>query len=188
MPTIDTLAPVGKLVADNIGRAKVFEQWGIDFCCGGGKPLGPACEEKGVSLPLLLADLERVDRNDSGDGTDWTRASLTELADHIVGTHHEYLRDELPRLTALGHKVADAHGDHHPELKDISGLVDRLGEEMESHSRKEEMILFPFIREMESIGAVPRSPFGKVENPISMMELEHDEAGGLAAPHWRFAL
>ena len=38
------------------------------------------------------------------------------LADHIVETHHAFLRDELPRLFDLMEKVAAAHGAGHPEL------------------------------------------------------------------------
>jgi len=46
---------------------------------------------------------------------------------------------------------------------------------------KEERVLFPFIVRMEEAviqkEPVLPSPFGSVQNPVSMMEHEHDSAG-----------
>jgi regulator of cell morphogenesis and NO signaling len=88
MPAIDTGASVGRLVAEDISRAEVFERWGIDFCCGGGAPLDSACAKKGIPLSDLVKDLESNDSSDKSDSSsDWASASLTALADHIVATH-----------------------------------------------------------------------------------------------------
>ena len=46
---------------------------------------------------------------------------------------------------------------------------------------KEEIILFPYIGRMEEAVAagkpLPPAPFGSVQNPVGMMEHEHDSAG-----------
>ena len=43
---------------------------------------------------------------------------------------------------------------------------------------KEERILFPYIREIATArGMLLSSPFGTVENPIRMMQREHQDAG-----------
>jgi regulator of cell morphogenesis and NO signaling len=46
---------------------------------------------------------------------------------------------------------------------------------------KEEMVLFPYIERLErETGAgkpAPVAPFGSINNPIRMMELEHETAG-----------
>jgi regulator of cell morphogenesis and NO signaling len=163
-----------------MARAEVFERWGIDYCCGGGTPLETACTRKGLPLPRVLTDLAQTDCHGSEtDEQDWAHATMTELADHIVQTHHAYLERELPRLSALAQKVADAHGSRHPELFQVNELFGRLAEQMQVHSRKEEMILFPYCRQLESPdGAVP-PPFGTVRNPIFVMEADHDEAGNI---------
>ena len=179
MPVIDTHAPVGRLVAENIARAEVFERWGIDYCCGGETPLDTACAKKGLPLPRILTDLESSDTSESGTETDWSGASISALADHIEQTHHDYLRRELPRLGGLARKVADAHGSRHPEMFEVNELFARLASELEVHSRKEEMILFPFCRRMDSQGEIPPRPFGSVKNPIFVMEMDHDQVGNI---------
>lgn len=91
--------PVGRLIADQPGRACVLEQYGIDYCCGGKKSLAEACSRKGVSLNEVLRKLQEADRKKfSSSEQDWSRCTLKELIEHIVSTYHQPLRQELPRL------------------------------------------------------------------------------------------
>ena len=69
------------------------------------------------------------------------------------------------------------HGERHPELLRLSGVIEGLQQELQSHMFKEEQILFPAIRQLERSAELPRFPFGTVANPIRMMEHEHDSAG-----------
>lgn len=88
---------VGQLVAERPGRAQVLESWGIDYCCGGKRQLGEACAAMGIEADAVANDLAAFDAMSSPDtDTDWSQAPLLELAEHIVTTHHEYLRQELP--------------------------------------------------------------------------------------------
>src|SRR5690606_20848817 len=100
-----------------------------------------------------------------------------ELCDHIEETHHAYLKNELPRLSAIVAKVAAVHGDAHPELREAKTTFEELRSELEPHMFKEERILFPAIRQLEQAATAPEFPFGTVANPIRMMEFEHDHAG-----------
>lgn len=170
---------VGELVAEKPGRSRVFEKLGIDYCCGGKRPLDVACAEKGLDPETLLQALKAFDAASSagGDGRDWRTAPLSELADHIVATHHAYLREELPRLSALVNKVAGAHGEHRPELLQVREIFAALKAEMEQHMMKEEQILFPMCKVLETANAVPSFHCGSVQNPIRVMEHEHDSAG-----------
>ena len=50
---------VGALVAERPGRARVFERFGIDYCCGGKLPLREACDKRGVDAAAVLSALDR---------------------------------------------------------------------------------------------------------------------------------
>jgi regulator of cell morphogenesis and NO signaling len=103
------------------------------------------------------------------------------LIAHIQSTHHKYTREEITRLGPLFEKVCTVHGKNHPELLWIHQLFQDLAQELTAHMMKEEMILFPYIARMEAAvmrnEPIPRPPFGSVQNPVSMMEHEHDSAG-----------
>lgn len=176
--SITTTQTVGQLVAENPARARAFEKHRIDYCCAGKIPLAEACEKRGVSLDEIVKELDVIDA--SGVVTaekDWTKTSLTELADHIVSTHHEYLRGELPRLEAMAARVAKVHGDHAPNTIEIHKVFVALRQELEDHAMKEEQILFPWIRKMEETGTQVVPFPASVTSPIRCMEEEHDNAG-----------
>lgn len=179
MSPVTADARVSDLVLEQPTRARVFERFGIDYCCGGRTPLEAACADKGVDVGVVIAALEEPLVAEAED-VDWSAVALSDLVGHIVGHHHAYLRDELPALRALVDKVATAHGDRHPELRDVQAAFHVTADELEQHMLKEEHILFPACVELEQ-GTASRFPFGSVEAPIAMMVHEHDEvAAGLA--------
>ncbi len=172
--------PVGAVVAERLGRAGVFERLGIDYCCHGETPLGEACAGRSLDLDWVLAEIRQSDRDDSADGSveiDFAAMSATALADHIEQTHHTYLKRELPRLAELLDKLLAHHGDRHPELIDVRTTFRRLHEELASHMFKEERVLFPLVRQLESATRPFAMHCGSVANPIRVMEHEHDDAG-----------
>ena len=169
---------VGKIVARHPKVASVFEKHQIDYCCRGGTTLVEACKIQGVDIDEVAAEIEQVQNSGvSTDETNWNEAPLTVLADHIVDTHHAFLTTELPRVSGLTEKVFNAHGEKRPELAKVKEAFKLMREELESHMAKEENILFPAIRTLDSQGGPQSFPFGSVANPIGMMEHEHDDAG-----------
>ena len=168
---------IGTLVAERMSRSRVFERYGLDYCCGGKVALSEACKKKGLDPQEVLTALIASDSDEKAvDNTDWRAASLTELADHIEATHHSYLNGELPRLSQLMKKVATVHSKRHPELLQVAETLEALRAELTQHMAKEEQILFPLIRQMESDGPT-NFHCGSVVNPIGVMEQEHDNAG-----------
>jgi regulator of cell morphogenesis and NO signaling len=159
---------------------RVFEHFGIDYCCGGRKPLAQACEERSIQPEAVLAAIEEATAGHE-PAHDWTQASLESICEHIVETHHAYIRAELPRLEAFAQKAYSRHGKTQPELETIQQLVGSLGEELLQHLEKEEVVLFPYVTNLErnlaSCGPRPLGCFGAVRNPIRMMMAEHDAAG-----------
>ena len=165
------------------GSARVFEEYGIDYCCGGGRNLQEVCSERQLSPERVLQALSAVSEQSTPDEVDWNRRPLFALIDHILKTHHATVRREVPRLRALIGKMCEAHGSKRPEFVAVRELIQDLGSELEGHIEKEEVVLFPYISSLESAlesGApLPHSCFASVRNPIAMMVKEHDDAGGL---------
>jgi regulator of cell morphogenesis and NO signaling len=169
---------VGDVVAADYRTASVFEHFGIDFCCGGRQSVAEACAHAAVDPVVIeraLADLVPPAGHDDNSVTQWPVGALI---DHILASHHAYVRSSLPVIARYLAKLVDVHGARHPELARIATTFEKMGLDLLQHMTKEERVLFPYIRELaESKSAHAPSPFGTVENPIRMMEREHREAG-----------
>jgi regulator of cell morphogenesis and NO signaling len=176
---------VRDIALENPASIRVFEKFGIDYCCGGRKPLTEACEANSIAVDEVIAALERAAAEPVLQAANWAGKPLADLINHIVNTHHAYVNQEIPRLTQLAARVVARHGDTMPELPVIQEKVAELSAELSSHLAKEEMILFPHIVRLERAMAegqsAPRGCFGAVTNPIAMMTSEHDSAGALLA-------
>ncbi len=172
---------VREIVGQYYRTAEVFNQFGIDFCCGGKKTLAVACEERALAFDELSAALRQVLENEGLPSANAANWAPDFLAEYIVQTHHRYLREALPFILQYSAKIAGVHGERHPELRIVEKQVALLAEELVLHMAKEEQILFPYIKRLcalqaEQSPALP-PPFGTVKNPIRLMEQEHDEAG-----------
>ena len=175
---------VQELATEIPGATRVFEKAGIDYCCGGKRPLADACATAGVTLEEMMNSLEQAATSyDPGNQLNFVDMTLAKLIEHVVQKHHVFTRDELLRLHFLIEKVHGVHGVNHPELERIRNAFNTLSAELEPHMMKEEMVLFPYIRAMEdSVRDGNRfgpPPFGTVANPVLMMTMEHEAAGVL---------
>lgn len=171
---------VADLVTDNIKNAHVFKKYGIDFCCGGGEKLETACKRRNVNLEEIEKDLLNAYNTGSREYK-YNSWDLDFLADHIVNVHHQYVEESIPLLLHYCQRVVRSHANDRPELKEIEALVHEMADELKSHLRKEELILFPFIGKMVKAAKdgseLERPPFGTAGNPVKMMEEEHELAG-----------
>jgi regulator of cell morphogenesis and NO signaling len=159
---------VSEIAAGSLAAVRVFEAYGIDFCCGGKRPLEEVCREKGLRTDKVLERLEKATAERVENETDWTTAPLRELIRHIVGKHHEYLKLELPRLAQRLAKVVQVYGVQDAKtLGPVPELFGVLRQEMELHMHKEELMLFPAID----------AGLGGISNAVAVMEREHDSAG-----------
>lgn len=173
---------VRDLALESSSATRVFEKLGIDYCCGGDKPLEEACHAAKLSVEEVQNALDAAQReSNSTPVRDWQHEPLSELIAHINATHHKYVRQEIARLAPLFDKVCGVHGKNHSELLHIQAVFRGLAQELTSHLMKEEMVLFPYIVRLEEAviqgEPVLPPPFGTVANPVAMMEHEHDSAG-----------
>lgn len=181
MTVITPDATLGQIVTEHPELAAHLERLGLDYCCGGQRSLAAAATEAGADLAAILGELEQ--HTGTEGPAEWVGLGLAELVDHLEATHHAYLHAELPRLEALAIKVAGVHGGRHPELADVLALTQELRLDLEPHLRKEEMVLFPMIRQLAAStaagDAAPAFHCGSLGNPISVMLAEHDRTGEL---------
>lgn len=168
---------VGEIVAENPSQARVFQSYGIDFCCQGGRTLREACTLKGIGLESVIEQLEAANAIPNEPENNPALLPPVELIEHIVNKHHAFLRADLPRIHAMAERVATVHGGHTPALVEVFHVFRAMAEELDSHMLKEEQILFPAIRALcaGSGGVMP------LDGPVACMLQEHDEAGAALA-------
>ena len=180
---------VAEVAASSAVAVNILDQYGIDYCCGGKRLFEDACREKGLSPAAVAEEIETAAAALPARSKDWNTMPLRELIRHIVSTHHEYLKLELPRIAQRLQKVVEVHGESDPAaLHELDNIFEGLWQELNLHMHKEEMMLFPAIERYEAAARsgsqLPPAPFGSIENPIAVMEAEHDSAG-LALTHIR---
>ncbi len=175
---------VGEIAAKDLRKAEVFKKYGIDFCCGGKKSLKQACEEKGLEVAVVEAELENP-APAVQPANDFNRWEADFLADYIYNQHHIYYYNEMPVIKGLLTKVMQHHGTNHPELKYLYSLFAQLVQELDTHFMREEKVVFPFIKALvlakksgnfEVLNSQP-----SLTEPIQIMEADHEAAGDILA-------
>jgi regulator of cell morphogenesis and NO signaling len=184
--TFDTNQTVRSIAIDHPASTRVFERFGIDYCCGGQRSLEEACKSAKAPLDAVVHALDELQTSQTPAAEQsWTQSPLAELTAHIVERHHRYVRDEAPRIERLLTTVVDRHEKAHPELNEIQETFAALSSELFAHMLKEERVLFPYVEEMERAarfgGGGPYACFDSVRTPIRRMLDDHDDAGALTA-------
>lgn len=177
---------VADVATEYPGTVRVFQRYGIDFCCGGKRALSEVCDELKVELGQLKQDLDLAVAGHRDEGPAWHSWSMAQVITGIVDRYHRPLDQELPRLAGMMEKVLRVHGERHPELAEVSRIFGELRSELRPHMRKEEEMLFPYIVRIEVAAlagaALGNARVGSLTGPIVAMEAEHEEVGrGLAA-------
>ena len=171
---------IGDFVAGNFRTAEVFKKYNIDFCCKGGRTVEEACDKKKVSPEEIYKELEEV-ANRKSEEIDFNSWPLDLLADYVEKTHHRYVEEKSAMLIPYLNKLCKVHGERHPELFEINELFIGSAQDLAAHMKKEELILFPFIKQMveakKNGEPLPAPRFGTVENPVAMMKHEHEAEG-----------
>lgn len=172
---------IGEIVTHDFRTAALFSKLGIDFCCRGHRTIEEVSQKKGLDATQLQRELDEILQKTESGSIDFKSWPLDLLADYVEKTHHRYIEDKTPVLLAFLHKLCKVHGERHPELFEINRLFTESAQDLAAHLKKEELILFPFVRKMVNARITgkkfERPQFGTVENPIEMMKHEHDTEG-----------
>ncbi len=161
MKSTTTLAD---LATAHPSASRVFHRYGLDFCCGGRRPLAEVCEERGLDQAAILDEIGREATTE--DQARWDVAPVPDLVAFIVSRYHDRLRDELPQLVALAGKVETKHGQKASCPRGLADHLVAVHEDVLAHLAKEEKILFPMI--LDGMGRM-------AAGPIRVMEQEHDD-------------
>lgn len=167
---------VSEIAARRPASIEVFELYGVDFCCNGDRPLVDALGGTGISAGDILAEIARAEQAEVDEErlfVDWTAESPAALVDHILATHHAFLERELPKVGADVSKVISVHGSNHPELMELGRVYGLLRSELEGHLRKEEVLVFPLLKELGPHDEPP----AELLDLLEQIETEHDGAG-----------
>ncbi|MFN4309562.1 MAG: iron-sulfur cluster repair protein YtfE [Ferrovibrio sp.] len=146
------------------GATGVFRAHKLDFCCGGGISLKEAAARRGLAVAELEGELKALDSGAPAD----TPAETAELIEHILVRYHAVHRAELPELIRLARRVEAVHRDHPAVPAGLADLLADTLQELETHMQKEEMMLFPMMKQ----GGHPM-----IGHPIAVMQDEHVEHG-----------
>ena len=180
METLEQIT-IGEYVAKDFRTAALFSKYGIDFCCNGNRSIEEAYQKKAVTADVLLQEIETVLSSKSDSGIDYNAWPIDLLADYIEKKHHRYVSEKTPILLQFLDKLSRVHGAKHPELLLINELFKGCAGELAQHMKKEELILFPFIKKMVhatlSDELIELPHFETIQNPIAMMMHEHDAEG-----------
>lgn len=176
MKNITTDTTVGEIVRAFPARSRVFENLGIDYCCGGKKPLAEVCQSRGLDPATVVAMLSALDGPPETAQADPDTITLSELCDHIEQVHHGYLRKELPRLDFMTQKVAAVHGDSEPRLLELRRVFETFNAKVASHTQEEDESVFPAIRKLETAGG-DKSVASRLAGEFEKLEAEHEKTG-----------
>lgn len=172
---------IGELVASDYKYAQVFFEQGIDFGCFGKRSIEEACKDKNVDTEAFIASLEEIKAKKSFINEDYANWPLDVLADYIQKTHHRFTDNQISLLKISLEELNEELKDEVPELEKIQELFLESAGDLASHMKKEELVLFPFIKKMMMSQFTKREldvpHFGTVENPVNMMLHEHDDQG-----------
>ena len=176
-----TVQTVGEFVAGDFRTAKVFEKYGIDFCCGGKVPISAICKEKGIDLATILREIETAKSEPLERSQNYAAWEPSFLADYICNAHHTYLKENTGQISAYAQKIAEVHGAHHPEVIEIARIFAKIATDMAAHLREEEEVLFPAIKRIDTARKAGSAPEARdleaLKSCLAKLNQEHDEIG-----------
>lgn len=172
---------IGEIVAEDYRTAQVFENHGIDYCCGGNVTLQAGCREKGIDPSIIAEEIEAVKKDQIDRSQDYASWDLSFLIDYIINVHHTYIKDNTEQITGYTRKIASVHGVHHPEVIEIASIFDKIAIDLMDHLKTEEEEFFPALKRIEAAGksgsATSADDMEKVRNSLENLVQEHEVVG-----------
>jgi len=172
---------IGEFVAEDYRTAKVFEKYGIDFCCGGKIALSEICREKSIDLATIQREIEASKNEPIERSQNYAAWELSFLADYIINTRHSYLKENTGQIAIYTRKIAEVHGANHPEVIEIARIFDKIATDMAAHLREEEEVLFPTVKRIDAARKADAVPEAKdieaIMECLDKLNREHEEIG-----------
>ncbi len=171
---------IGEIISRDYRYAKVFADFGIDFCCTGDKNFNLVIKTLNINKAELIAELRKVDSLSLTE-PDYDHLSLPSLMNYIVEKHHKYLREALPYLKNLIEKTTETHAHNHEFLADLNDEYKLFQTTLTQHLNKEEEILFRVIKYISDCMYFKEKPrnrgYKSIKEVIGVYEEEHRNTG-----------
>jgi len=183
MENIDN-KPVGQMVAENYQTYSVFESHKIDYYNKGRQTLQEVADAHQIDLQALKDEIAKKKESSTKEDENFNSWPLDTLSEYIVKTYHRYADKQIQEIKPALEKASQEYGEQHSWLPEIKKLFDTAAGIIAVHQKKEELILFPFIRKMADAKkinkAFVRPPATKsVESPVDMLTHEHHQQSDL---------
>jgi regulator of cell morphogenesis and NO signaling len=183
MENIDEM-PVGQIVAEAYRTYPVFESHKIDYYNKGKQSLEEVADEHKINLQALKNEVAKKRDTPIKEDEDYNSWRLDSLSEYIVNTYHRYADQQMHTIKAALEKACQEYGDRYSWLPEIKKLFDAAAGGIAVHQKKEELILFPFIRKMADAEKnnkefVRPSATKSVGSPVDMLTQEHHQQSDL---------
>jgi regulator of cell morphogenesis and NO signaling len=170
-----TLATVSDIAVQYSNAIDVLTKYKIDYCCGGNKSFIDACRQAELEPKKVMEEIFQAEAQPHSS-LRFNQWQPPLLVDFILQNHHSYVKESIPQIKELLDKVCIVHGEEEPNLYEVKKNFEALSIELLQHMLKEEQVLFPAINNLYTLG----QPFSiGLEQPIMVMEDEHEHAGAL---------
>jgi regulator of cell morphogenesis and NO signaling len=170
---------VSDIVRADYRTADVFKKYGIGYCCSDREFLLETCTVKNLDYNKILEELGLATRNVVVPNTlQFSQWKIDFLVDYIVNVHHAYMHSAIPCIENSLVSFIEEHKRKYPELNSVLFLFRELSILLMKHSRHEEEIIFPYIKQIESTHR-RREVYGNLfvrtlRKPLSHIEKDHE--------------
>ncbi len=172
---------IGEIVADDFRTAAIFTKYHIDFCCKGYRTIEEVCKKRDIEEKVLIEHIEKARNSSANQSFDYKTWPADMIADYITKTHHKYVEEKAPIIIQYLTKLCGVHGAIHPELHEIHTIFSKSVLDLTAHMKREELVVFPFIKKMKSAQSkgIPfeMPAFFSIENPITTLKEDHITEG-----------
>ena len=169
---------ISDIVRLDYRTADVFKKHGINFCTASGKLL-ETCASQNLDYNSILEELLSATKNITISNTlSFSEWNVSFLIDYIVNVHHAYMHAAISSLESSFISYIETHKKKDPDVTKVFFLFRELTTLLIKHSRHEEEIIFPYIRQIESTHR-RKETYGNLfvrtlRKPLSNIEKEHE--------------
>jgi len=143
---------IGELVDQDKIRAHVLFYFGIKFYEYSEQTLEQVCQEKGLSVDIVVRELESPNENFQESDLPLISYPVDLIIEYLKHTHHLFIKHKLPYIGRLVESFKANHIEYDLIEKDLKALFPLFLEDFIHHIYEEEDTLFKYIRILERAG------------------------------------
>lgn len=168
-----------QIITEHPFVSNIFEKYQLDFCCQGKQTLSEACQRGNIPVQDVVTEIEKCiqtqQQSKEAEMDTVSNLSIPQLIEHIISTHHQFLRQHVPSAQQYLDKVARVHGDRHPELKQLHTVATQEFKDILAHIQEEEDTIFKILAKDATSWSLEDKK--QIKEAILGLEKEHQEQG-----------